>query len=229
MDHLRDRNTFSSLCVALGFCICTLYVNHFLLFLQGITIASTAAQKLVTANSGSILWTNSTTGSHKTSAWKKGPKKIKVVQSAWCEICRVDCNSKNVLDQHKLGKKHKKNLEKLIVANRSMVAPATLPAPVPPAASTVSDNPEIGPEENPGKAKSSVSQNGRKKAADAEDLETKRKKIVEGGAAVDAVRTCAICNVVCNSETVFRYHLAGQKHAAMMKKHGFATGMAAAT
>ena len=55
---------------------------------------------------------------------------------------------------------------------------------------------------------------------------------MEGGAAVDAVRTCAICNVVCNSETVFRYHLAGQKHAAMTKKHAqhaFATGVAAAT
>ncbi|KAL3525872.1 hypothetical protein ACH5RR_014244 [Cinchona calisaya] len=185
----------------------------------GVTIPSTGVQKLVTSNHGS----------KKSSAWRKGPKKIKVVQSAWCEICRVDCNSKNILDQHKLGKKHKKNLEKLVVANTSVLAPATVSASVPPATSTVPVNPVIGPQENPDKANSAISQKARKKAADAEDLETKKKKILEGGAAVDAVRICAICNVVCNSETVFRYHLAGQKHAAMMKKHTSATGVASAT
>ena len=36
--------------------------------------------------------------------------------------------------------------------------------------------------------------------------------------------TCSICNVVCNCETVFNYHLAGQKHAAMVKKHAAAAG-----
>lgn len=36
---------------------------------------------------------------------------IKAVPSAYCEVCKVDCKSKEVLDQHKLGKKHKKRLE----------------------------------------------------------------------------------------------------------------------
>lgn len=29
----------------------------------------------------------------------------------WCELCRVDCNTAEILEQHKNGKKHKKNLK----------------------------------------------------------------------------------------------------------------------
>ncbi|ONK73768.1 uncharacterized protein A4U43_C04F35170 [Asparagus officinalis] len=32
---------------------------------------------------------------------------------AWCDICRVDCNSWDILEQHKNGKKHKKTLLRL--------------------------------------------------------------------------------------------------------------------
>ncbi|KAJ9173386.1 hypothetical protein P3X46_016527 [Hevea brasiliensis] len=31
-------------------------------------------------------------------------------QIAWCELCRVDCTSLEILEQHKNGKRHKKNL-----------------------------------------------------------------------------------------------------------------------
>ncbi|EOY03616.1 Uncharacterized protein TCM_018713 [Theobroma cacao] len=37
-----------------------------------------------------------------------------------------------------------------------------------------------------------------------------------------------ICNVVCNTETVFSHNLAGQKHAPRVKKHASAPGVAAA-
>ncbi|KAL0373350.1 UNVERIFIED_CONTAM: hypothetical protein Sradi_3250700 [Sesamum radiatum] len=30
---------------------------------------------------------------------------------AWCELCRVDCNTLDILEQHKNGKKHKKKLK----------------------------------------------------------------------------------------------------------------------
>lgn len=30
---------------------------------------------------------------------------------AWCELCRVDCNTPEILEQHKNGKRHKKNLK----------------------------------------------------------------------------------------------------------------------
>ncbi|KAL5571606.1 hypothetical protein UlMin_021203 [Ulmus minor] len=32
-------------------------------------------------------------------------------QMAWCELCRVDCNTHEILEQHKNGKRHKKNLK----------------------------------------------------------------------------------------------------------------------
>lgn len=51
-----------------------------------------------------------------------------------------------------------------------------------------------------------------------EDIETKKRKIVEGGAAESDIRVCTLCNVVCNSPEVFKFHLGGQKHAAMVKK-----------
>ncbi|XP_042499507.1 zinc finger RNA-binding protein-like [Macadamia integrifolia] len=149
--------------------------------------------------------------------WKKGIKKTKVVQSAWCEICKVDCNTKDVLDKHKLGKKHKKNLEKLQQSKKETNAPVATATPA---------------AKDPGKKDNQAAYKGktlsvqlcRKKGAPyletGEDLETKRRKVVEGGAAADAVRVCTVCNVVCNSQTVFDYHLAGQKHANLVKKQG---------
>ncbi|KAK9272125.1 hypothetical protein L1049_002495 [Liquidambar formosana] len=175
----------------------------------GVTIPPNGTEQLSTAIPNSTLWTNPGVWPHGHGKWKSVPKKTKIIQSAYCEVCKVDCNSKDVLENHKLGKKHKKNLEKL----QEAIAPA-------PSAAAVSKNPVIGPQENPDKGKAVSGKRTRKKAAETlEDLETKKRKILEGGAAADAVKTCAVCNVVCNSETVFNYHLAGQKHAAMMKKH----------
>ncbi|XP_057977593.1 RNA polymerase II degradation factor 1-like isoform X2 [Malania oleifera] len=34
-------------------------------------------------------------------------------QAVWCELCRVDCTSMEILEQHKNGKRHKKNLQRL--------------------------------------------------------------------------------------------------------------------
>lgn len=178
--------------------------------------------------------------------WKKVPKKTKVVQSAWCEVCKVDCNSKDVLDQHKLGKKHLKNLQKLEVATLTIHTPivaapssaviveppttiaappasiatsTSLPVPTPVPAPASTDAPFIGLQESSEKPTPKSKKSRRKAAARTEDLETKRRKILEGGAAVTAVRACSICNVVCNSDKVYNYHIAGQKHAMMAKKH----------
>ncbi|KAG6396101.1 hypothetical protein SASPL_142240 [Salvia splendens] len=188
---------------------------------------------------------------------KKAPKKTTtVVQSAWCEVCKVDCNSKGVLDQHKLGRKHLKNLKKLGAAAQTIYTPviaapisaitstagplpatiatsASVPVPAPAPApvsshvlpSTSTGEPIIGPQENPAITKPTKS---RKKAvARTEDLETKRRKVLEGGAEATAVRACNICNVICNSDMVFNYHIAGQKHASMAKKHGLGAGVGA--
>ncbi|XP_002526086.3 zinc finger RNA-binding protein [Ricinus communis] len=174
-----------------------------------VTIPQDGTEQMALAQSGTSAWTNFTFQIQGNGILNKRQKKIKVVQSAYCEVCKVDCNSKEVLDQHKLGKKHKKNVERL---QQALVGPS---------ASYGTHNPVIGPQQNPEKHNTGSVQRSKKKVAvPLEDLETKRRKIVEGGAAQEAVRVCAICNVVCNSDNVYNYHLAGRKHAAMLKKHG---------
>ncbi|XP_058070306.1 uncharacterized protein LOC131219266 [Magnolia sinica] len=166
------------------------------------------------------MWNNSTGRHFAKGAMKKAPKKIKVVQSAWCEICKIECNSKDVLDKHKMGKKHKKSLEKLEAKKEAVAAAAKPKNPV--AAKKETPSGEVG--------NAAGGQATRRKGAptEVEDLETKRRKLMESGAAPDSLRVCAICNVAVNSETVFNYHLAGQKHAAQLKKHA-ATAAGAAT
>ncbi|XP_058104468.1 uncharacterized protein LOC131248277 [Magnolia sinica] len=34
-------------------------------------------------------------------------------QVAWCDLCKVDCNTQEILEQHKNGKRHKKNMQKI--------------------------------------------------------------------------------------------------------------------
>ncbi|KAL1188061.1 hypothetical protein V5N11_009903 [Cardamine amara subsp. amara] len=129
---------------------------------------------------------------------KQSKKKRKVVRFAYCEVCKVECNSSSVFERHKLGKKHLKNLEKLKTC---------LPGP------TVAV-PFIGPQENLCKSKA------RKKGAESttDDLESKRRRVVECGVSNESIRLCRICNVVCNSDKVYIDHLGGQKHAAKAAK-----------
>lgn len=154
--------------------------------------------------------------SHDSGTSRKCPKKNKVAQSAWCEVCKIDCNSNDIYIKHLSGKKHQKKLDKLSKSKNDVSAPASN-APL------ASTNPVIGPIENPdaNKGKSDVENSGKKVAesqALEEDLETKKCKILEVGAVAEAIRTCTICNVVCNDQTSLTAHLAGQKHAAMVKK-----------
>ncbi|ONI08797.1 hypothetical protein PRUPE_5G201200 [Prunus persica] len=157
-----------------------------------------AQASLVAPNVGSYF---AALQSEVTGIWNKDPNKIKLVQSAWCEVCKVSCNSNDTYIKHLVGKKHQKNLEQLEkLKNDGSASTSNVPS--------AATNAIIGPMENLG-AKGSQPE---------EDLETKKRKIISGGAAAGAVRTCTVCNVVCNSQTVFNSHLAGQKHAAMVKK-----------
>lgn len=180
------------------------------LYAVGTTVAQDVSQQLLPAMPTHTSWTNPNPTIQPHVPWKKFPKKVKVAQSAWCEICKIECNTRDVLNKHKLGKKHIKNLQKLNAAAASIATTSAFTYPNP----AVQSNPVIGPLENPKKISSGI----KKKAETPQDLEIKRRKVVEGGAAANAVRTCGICNVVCNSDTVFRFHLAGQKHASMLKK-----------
>ncbi|MQL75529.1 hypothetical protein Taro_007902 [Colocasia esculenta] len=150
---------------------------------------------------------NATCPHHIGAIWKKKKKIPKAIQSAYCEVCKIICNSQEVLNSHRQGKKHKKNLEKL----KESIVPN--PAKAPMKLVENKETPETEMDKTGG-------EKTKKKAAPATevDLETKRRKVLEGGAAATAVKVCTLCNVVCNSEVVFEFHIAGQKHAAMVKK-----------
>lgn len=182
------------------------------------TVPQDASQQLIPAIPHTS-WTDLNPTVQSRVAWKKIPKKTKIAQSAWCEVCKLACNSAEVLSTHKLGKKHLKNLANLTktasVATTSVAATsAAATSVITNINSAVPSNTIIGPVENPKKGKS-----GKKKAETPQDLAKKKRKVLEGGAAANLVRTCQICNVVCNSDTVYRFHIAGQKHASMLKNH----------
>lgn len=149
--------------------------------------------------------------------WNKGKKTTKVNQSTWCELCKITCNCSDAYAKHLSGKKHLKNLEMFEKSRNGTCSTSSIYTPA-------ATNLIIGPVENPAANNSSVVTVQKSEKAVAqyeaskEDLEMKKRKVMEGGAAAAAVRVCTICNVVCNSQKVFNHHLTGQKHAAMVMK-----------
>nr|CAD1822629.1 unnamed protein product [Ananas comosus var. bracteatus] len=135
---------------------------------------------------------------------------------AFCEVCKVDCNSADVLKTHKQGRKHKKNLQKL--------QESITPKPVVQAPTTTVASSQETLDANQGNTVTLGQQTKKKKkkaaatAASAEELELKKRRVLTGGAAEENVKVCTVCNVVANNQKVFDYHIAGQKHAAMVKK-----------
>lgn len=167
----------------------------------------------------------------KTATKKANRGLVSFVRSAYCDVCKIDCQSQDVLSNHKLGRKHMKNLQKL--QESITPKPANAPAKVATSNSDTSASQSkavneqlqknIGPaakEDTSASQSKTVNEQLQKNNVPAaeEDLETKKQKVLSGGAAADAVRVCTCCNVVCNSELVYNFHIAGKKHAARVKK-----------
>ena len=143
----------------------------------------------------------------KTAAKNASKGLIAFVQSSYCDVCKIDCNSQEFLNNNRRGRKHIKNLQKLQEAIKPK--PATNPA---------NNSTQIA---NPSASESkAVNEQAKQNASPAvkEDLETKKQKVLSGGAAADAVRVCTHCNVVCNSDAVYSSHITGKKHSATMNK-----------
>ncbi|ONI08796.1 hypothetical protein PRUPE_5G201200 [Prunus persica] len=114
-----------------------------------------------------------------------------------CDVCNLSCSSKENYEAHILGKKHQKKI-------RMQYNPTA-------AASNVLNN--ISLPSQTSSVGGQVIFGGSGVAAGVE-LETKRRKVVNGGAADDSMVVCTICNVVCNSQEVYIKHLAGKRHKA---------------
>lgn len=92
---------------------------------------------------------------------------------------------------------------------------AITPRPQKPQAATKPAKNTAAPVANKGEA-GSGKKTKRKEAP--EDLEVKKRRVLEGGAEPNQVMVCTICNVVVNSQTVYDSHIRGSKHAAMVKQ-----------
>ncbi|CAH1428303.1 unnamed protein product [Lactuca virosa] len=110
----------------------------------------------------------------------------KSIQSMQCEVCNVTCDTKDVLEKHKQGKKHLKNMQKLAIS--SVISPK-MPPPTPTPTPTASET-SVG------------------------ELENNKHKLLQNGASVDKLLYCETCNAVCNNQNAFQAHLAGKKHSA---------------
>ncbi|PRQ34118.1 putative transcription factor C2H2 family [Rosa chinensis] len=155
---------------------------------RGILVPLTGTQHFPPANQNPTLWSNSTTPRWSDTNTPLPPRDS--TTKLFCDICKIFCDTKMVLDKHKMGKKHQMNLGKL-------------------------------------KGKTVTGQTSKKKAVypTEDDLQTKKRRVIEGGAAPHTLRTCTICNVVSISATDFYKHLAGQRHrdAAALISNGAGT------
>ncbi|KAF3440034.1 hypothetical protein FNV43_RR18312 [Rhamnella rubrinervis] len=155
---------------------------------------------------------------------------------AWCELCRVDCNTPEILEQHKNGKKHKKNLQvheelqklKIVTGQQNAQAPNSVlkpdvgqsekvegfvgkqPLSEKLTSETATNDNGIETElQNDGVGSSEASAEPEKKAMDkfpAKGRGFKRK--MRGGRG-------------CESQVVFDSHMTGKKHLSNLKRfHG---------
>ncbi|KAI7745206.1 hypothetical protein M8C21_016627 [Ambrosia artemisiifolia] len=123
-----------------------------------------------------------------------------------CEVCNISCNTNDVLEAHKQGKKHVKSVKKLAEssANGQNMAP-------PPVASEtlVGELTDTSASEPmvlvpPPIASETI----------VGELENKTHRLLQNGATAETLVYCDICNVVCNNQEVFKAHVAGKKHSA---------------
>ncbi|CAH1428302.1 unnamed protein product [Lactuca virosa] len=165
-----------------------------------------------------------------------------------CELCKISCTSFELLNTHLSGKKHLKKLReseqisdlpltfvtsldtqrmqnqestegKAVISHEGKKHHKNLEK----SEKGIGPNPEPGMLQDEGKEEDKVvnldgSNRKTKRVASDEELEAKRQKILQGGAASNGLRTCTVCNVVCSSPAVYNSHLAGKKHAAMAVK-----------
>lgn len=137
---------------------------------------------------GNSCWTNQSLVSDVTNSI---PNPSKGIQPMRCEVCKIDCNSKDVYEKHVSGKKHQKNLQSQLNPNSATLKTSYSTAQMTFGASGV---------------------------VAAQELEKKKQKLLNGGAAGDSVMVCTVCNIACNGEEMFKKHLYGKKHAAQVIK-----------
>ncbi|XP_031391138.1 uncharacterized protein LOC116203524 isoform X2 [Punica granatum] len=131
-----------------------------------------------------------------------------------CELCRVECNAPEILEQHKNGKRHKKNLrvhEELQNLKKQMSEPEK-PAENLPAETRPHEEGACGA----GMKRKMKGGRGGKFLKAESGL---RRPVGSAQPKEPAFPfICDLCNVKCESQVVFNTHLTGKKHLSKMKR-----------
>ncbi|XP_023735081.1 uncharacterized protein LOC111882955 [Lactuca sativa] len=131
---------------------------------------------------------------------------------AWCELCRVDCTSKEILETHKSGKRHQKNLQM-----KGAYGPVGVGVGVEQTekvemkeneAATKADDER---EKKPGGLKRKVKSGGGRGGKRQRQQGVGKPKVV-------IPLMCDLCNVKCDTQEVFERHVGGKKHIAKLKR-----------
>ncbi|GMH28902.1 hypothetical protein Nepgr_030745 [Nepenthes gracilis] len=151
---------------------------------------------------------------------RKAASDRKPPQILRCDICNVECNSVEILEQHKTGKKHKKNLQKLeelknggnIPSEATASQSKTEAEQQTDVVATQQENSTANvPEEQnkrPDMKRKMTSSHGAKRLR----MEPWQPRIV-------VPLLCDLCNIKCDTQEVFNRHLAGKKHIAKVKRY----------
>ncbi|XP_078178078.1 uncharacterized protein LOC144572391 isoform X3 [Carex rostrata] len=135
-------------------------------------------------------------------------------QFIFCDICKITCNTQEMYNNHVSGKKHNKKINHTMGDRPIQFVPATSTSP---GTQTLATN-DNDQEHVPASSQMEPKPKTKSKSLSKEDLETKKRKVLESGANGDAVKVCDLCNIVVNGPKVFEYHCKGQKHKSMVKK-----------
>uniref|UniRef100_A0A7N0TWR2 C2H2-type domain-containing protein n=1 Tax=Kalanchoe fedtschenkoi TaxID=63787 RepID=A0A7N0TWR2_KALFE len=143
---------------------------------------------------------------HESDAQQKASKRAKTILFAYCDICKVHCSSNENLSAHKMGRNHLKLLAKLGIAEEVTPTPGNdMLAP------------KIGSPHQDNANKSSLSE----LSLNVRNQDEASKGMINSqnhNTHHDGKIGCTLCNITCNSETVFLTHLAGRKHAAVARR-----------
>ncbi|KAI3741204.1 hypothetical protein L1987_58874 [Smallanthus sonchifolius] len=121
---------------------------------------------------------------------------------AWCELCRVDCNTHEVLENHKNGKKHKKNME--IQEELQRLAGKTHEIQIAPGIERAEVKLESHSAQFEEQDRNGLKRKMRDEERTSAEPEKKPKEIVPF--------ICELCDVKCESAPAFDNHLKGRRH-----------------
>ncbi|KAI4364851.1 hypothetical protein MLD38_020888 [Melastoma candidum] len=146
--------------------------------------------------------------------------------TAWCEICRVGCNSFKILEHHKNGKRHKKNLQRIEELKKIVHVSANMQDQGNSGVGDVVEGEAAGkiPDDFDRDPRLENNRPTVQEPSEQRNSPCKKRESIGSGAIAKRVKNmvdpvvCSICNIKCDTSEVFNKHLSGKKHISKVKR-----------